>query len=122
MLPRIFHFSRMHSTLCNGSHMASMPMNNLSSEWSVNLTPQGQTCFQRDFRKSLKHSWTSITTENPSELWQGLLRVLDYIISSCCVFLKYELLKIVADFFDSLPNTHIPNAYLIYMYIYKTNL
>lgn len=88
MLPRIFHFSRMHSTRSNGSHMASMPMNNLSSEWSVNLTPQGQTCFQRDFRKSSQHSWTSITTGNPSELWQGLLRVLDCITSSCCAFLK----------------------------------
>lgn len=93
MLPRIFHFSRMQITLSNGSHMSSMPMNNLSSQWSVNLTPQGQTQFQEDSEKSWNISRVAITTESPSILTLRLPKALDYITYAFQCFIQMRVIK-----------------------------
>lgn len=82
--------------------MSSMPMNNLSSEWSVNLTPQGQSQFQEASQKNWNISHVAITTERPSILIVGLLKALDYITSAFQCFVQMGILKMPGDFFFSL--------------------
>lgn len=73
--------------------MSSMPMNNLSSEWSVNLTPQGQSRFQEESEKSWNISRVAITTESPSILILGLLKALDYMTSAFQCFVQMGIIK-----------------------------
>lgn len=62
--------------------MSSMSMNNLSSEWSVNLTPQGQNLFQEDSEKSWNISCLAITTESSGILIWELLKPMNFITSA----------------------------------------
>lgn len=73
--------------------MSSMPMNNLSSQWSVNLTPQGQSQFQEDSKKSWNISRVAITTESPSVFTLGLPKSLDYITYAFQCFILMGIIK-----------------------------
>lgn len=73
--------------------MSSMPMNNLSSQWSVNLTPQGQTQFQEDSKKSWNISRVAITTQSPSIRTLGLPKDLDYITYAFQCFIQMGINK-----------------------------
>lgn len=73
--------------------MSSMPMNNLSSQWSVNLTPQGQSQFQEDSEKKWNISRVAITTGSPSMLTLGLPKTLDYITYAFQCFIQMGIIK-----------------------------
>jgi len=77
-------------------------MNNLSAEWSVNLTPQGQSQFQEDSEKSWNISHVAITTKSPSILILGLLKDLEYITSAFQCFVQMGNMKDARDLFYSL--------------------
>lgn len=79
--------------------MSSMPMNNLSSEWSVNLTPQGQGRSQEDSEENWNISSVAITTESPSKLILALLKALDYTTSAFQSFVKMRIIKNARFFF-----------------------